>query len=86
MIMSTKAEIAASNASKKGPSPTRLKKQAQQKPRTGAETAVETSAQRKRHRVKRDAPGLIAAERETSSPAARASREKAGSERVRGSA
>jgi hypothetical protein len=83
--MSTKAEIAASNASKKGPSPKRAKKQAQQKPKSKPASTVETSAQRKRHRVKQDAPRLIAAENETSSPAARAARAKARVKRVRAS-
>jgi hypothetical protein len=83
--MSTKAEIAASSASKKGPSPTRLKKQAQQKPRTREASTVETLAQRKRHRVKRDAPSLIAAENAASSPSARAARTKARAKRVRAS-
>jgi hypothetical protein len=83
--MSTKAEIAASNASKKGPSPKRARKQAEQKPKHKPETAVETSAQRKRHRVKRDAPSLIAAEAAASSPGARAARAKAHARRVRAS-
>jgi hypothetical protein len=83
--MSTKAETAASNASKKGPSPKRLKKQAQQKPRIREASSIETSAQRKRRRIKGDAPSLITAENEASSPKARAGRAKARAERVRAS-
>jgi hypothetical protein len=75
IIMSTKAEAAASAAAKKGPSPKRRKKLAQRKKVKSARTPeTETSAQRKRHRVKPDTQIVLAAERAVSSPKARAMR------------